>query len=428
MNILVINTGSSSLKAALYAFEDQLTGDPSIPAWQAQVDWGYQLGQAQVEIHPSHGSKVQHILDIPLPEPEPSSSAPPSIQLTETIPLILAFLLQPTNLGIPIHGVGHRVVHGGSTYSSSVPVTPAVAAEIERLSQFAPLHNPVNLAAIRACQQLLGKGIPQIAVFDTAFHQQMPLAAKLYPVPYSWFEQGIQRYGFHGISHRYCVERTASLMETNLDSLKLIICHLGNGASLAAITDGHSVDTTMGFTPLDGLMMGTRSGSLDPGILIHWQRQQGLGAEEWERLLNQESGLKGISGLSADMRVIEGAMAAGNARAHLAFQVYLHRLRQLLGSMLASLGGCDGLVFTAGIGEHSWRVRAAACQPFGFLGWRVDDQLNKESSQGSLPQQDRNIASPDSRIPIWVIHTQENWAIAQECRKFLLASNPSYPV
>jgi acetate kinase len=252
----------------------------------------------------------------------------------------------------------------------------------------------------------LGDQVPQVAVFDTAFHAQMPDAAAIYPGAYEWIEQGIYRYGFHGTSHAYCAERAAELLGQDLKDLRLITCHLGNGASLAAIRDGRSIDTTMGFTPLDGLMMGSRSGSVDPSILIHLIRHHGYDADQLDHLLNQASGLLGISGLSNDLRQIMSAIDAGNDRAKLALEIYIHRLRSCMGAMLASLGGLDALIFTAGVGEHSPPIRAAA---FAFLGLKLD--LDKNAGR----PRDAVISTLDSTVKVLVIHTQEDWAIARDC-------------
>jgi acetate kinase len=248
-------------------------------------------------------------------------------------------------------------------------------------------------------------------VFDTAFHAQMPLPAAIYPGPYAWFEAGIRRYGFHGISHQYCAQRAAQLL--GREDLCLIICHLGNGCSLSAVRQGHSIDTTMGFTPLDGLMMGTRSGAVDPGILVHLLRQQGYGADELDYILNHESGLWGISGISADMRQIMAAIAQGDSRAQLAIEVFIHRLRSCIGAMLTSLGGVDAIVFTAGIGENSAPIRVAACAALEFLGLKLNQESNAHRPV------DVDIAMPDSTVRVLVIHTQEDWAIAQQCWRLL---------
>jgi acetate kinase len=265
--------------------------------------------------------------------------------------------------------------------------------------------------------------VPQIAVFDTGFHRTMPLSAKTYPGPYEWFEQGIRRYGFHGINHQYCAQRAAQLLGKNLNSLKLVTCHLGNGCSLAAIREGRSVDTTMGFTPLEGLMMGTRSGSVDPGILTYLMRQRQLSGQQLDEILNQKSGLLGISGISSDMREILAASKNGNeptkqVRAKLALEIYVHRLRSGIGSMIAVLGGVDAVVFTAGVGENSPEVRAAACDNFAFLGVKLDQAKNAQSALDN--DRDNDISAPDVSVRVLVIHAQEDWMIARECWNLLI--------
>ena len=256
----------------------------------------------------------------------------------------------------------------------------------------------------------------QPAAFDTGFHRQMLLSAVIYPGPYEWFKRGIHRYGFHGINHQYCAVRAAELLGQDLNSLKLVTCHLGNGCSVAAIDQGRSLDTTMGFTPLDGLMMGTRSGSVDPGILIYLMREDQLGYQQIDRVLNQESGLLGVSGLSSDMRDILAGMKQGNERARLAFEIFVHRLRKAVGGMAAVLGGLDVLVFTAGVGENSPEVRAATCSRLEFLGLKLDSRLNEQ------PTLDREIAAADSRVRVLVIRAEEDYAIAAECWKLVHTS------
>jgi len=400
MDILVLNGGSSSQKSCLYQFkETTLPRTPPQPLWQAQVDWTHHQGVAELKVKTALGGALQE-----------------DIASQERLPVIARMLETlwqgPTQVIAgpdQIQTVGHRVVHGGETYRASTLITPAVKAAIARLAMFAPIHNPVNLAGIEATEAILGSAVPQVAVFDTAFHAQIPPAAYVYPGPYEWLSQGIRRYGFHGISHGYCAQRAAQILGRSLADLRLIICHLGNGCSLAAVRDGHSIDTTMGFTPLEGLMMGTRSGSIDPGILIHLQRQFGYSTADLDHLLNRASGLQGISGISSDMRHIMAAIANHHERAQLALELYVHRLRFYMGAMLASLGGLDALVFTAGIGEHSPPVRAAACQAFAFLGLELDEDKNADSPL------DIDIASPTSQVRVLVIQTQEDWAIAQEC-------------
>jgi acetate kinase len=399
MKILVLNAGSSSQKSCVYDITGTtLPSRPPQPLWESTVDWTHHQGMAEVKITTADGVVLEEEISAP--------------SQSEAIAYILNSLwkgkTQVLNDLSEIDVVGHRVVHGGQQYQRSTFVTAEVKAAIAALSSFAPLHNPINLEGIEAIEQALGN-VPQVAVFDTAFHAQLPLAAAVYPGPYAWFEQGIRRYGFHGISHQYCAQRTAQLMGKPLKDLQLMVCHLGNGCSLSAIRNGHSVDTTMGFTPLDGLMMGTRSGSVDPGILIYLLRQEGCNADQLEQILNKQSGLKGISGLSADMRQITTAAAAGNAQAQLALDLFIHRLRASIGAMLTSLDRLDALVFTAGVGENSPLVRAAACEGFGFLRLQLDPVKNESHSV------DADIAALDSAVRVFVVHTQEDWAIAQEC-------------
>ncbi|MGL5074824.1 MAG: acetate/propionate family kinase, partial [Waterburya sp.] len=272
-------------------------------------------------------------------------------------------------------------------------------------------HNPAHLEGINAIAQIL-PNITQIAVFDTAFHRQIPEPAKVYPLPYEWFERGIQRYGFHGISHQYCATKTAQILDKSLNSLKIITCHLGNGCSLAAIANGICIDTTMGFSPLEGLMMGTRCGSIDPQILLYLMREYSLNGDELNQLLNKESGLLGVSGISADMRAILAASAEGQERAQLAFDIYIHRLRSSIGAMIASLGGLDALVFTAGVGENAAKVRAKTCEQFTFLGLHLD--LDKNNAR----PMNEDIATSNSQVKVLVIHTEEDWEIATQCWQY----------
>jgi acetate kinase len=275
---------------------------------------------------------------------------------------------------------------------------------------FAPLHNRIELEGIELIERECGT-VPQVAVFDTSFHSELPEAAATYAGPYEWAERGIRKFGFHGISHQYCAERVEQLLGNRPSQIKLVTCHLGNGCSLAAIRDGRSTDTTMGFTPLDGLMMGTRSGSVDPGILIYLLRQDNISGERLDDVLNTKSGLLGISGISGDMRQILAATKAGNMRARLAFDMFVHRLRSGIGSMIAAIGGMDALVFTGGIGENSAEVRSAVCLNFAFLGLHLDASKNK-TARG-----DSEISSQDSSVRVFVLEAQEDWMIAKECWK-----------
>jgi acetate kinase len=400
MKVLVLNAGSSSLKSCLYDLAESLPQTPPVPRWEGHVEWeepfrnvrlrakleGRQVVDEQPGIQ-SERAAAEHLLKT----------------LWEGPARVLA---DPSEVDV----VGHRVVHGGEKYSAPTLVTSEVKQVISRLSAFAPEHNPTEVDGIETAERIF-KSQLQVAVFDTAFHQTMPKHAAIYPGPYAWFERGIRRFGFHGISHQYCAERTAQIIGKDLESLSMVTCHLGHGCSLAAVQNGRSVDTTMGFTPLEGLMMGSRSGTIDPGILIHLLREEEYSADRLEELLNRESGLLGVSGVSDDMRQILSAIGSGNARARLAFEVFVHRLRKYVGAMIASLGGVDALAFTAGIGENSPEVRAEACAGFEFLNLKLDGRKNVESPV------DCDIASPDSAVRVVVVAAREDWAIAQECWK-----------
>lgn len=402
MKILVLNGGSSSLKAMLYEVAGALPSRPTRPLWDAWVEWGRHPGKAGLRVKTAAGL-VERQIDIGSPQ----AIFRPALETLWEGP---AKVLRSRE---EIDVAGHRVVHGGESLREPVRVTPPVKAEIARLAEFAPEHNPLELEAIEAAEAVLGPGVPQIAVFDTAFHASLPEVAAVYPGPYGWFERGIRRYGFHGISHQYVSRRAAEVLGRDLRDLRIVSCHLGNGCSLAAVREGRSVDTTMGFTPLEGLMMGTRSGSIDPGILIYLMRDCGYTADDLDRILNKESGLKGISGVSGDMREVLAAADAGNARATLAFGIFVHRLVKSIGGMMASLGGMEVLVFTAGIGENSPRLREAVCARLSFA--RVQLDLFRNAAAPA----DEDIAAPDSAVRALVIHTEEDWEIARECWRLM---------
>ncbi|MBE9111766.1 acetate kinase [Nodosilinea sp. LEGE 07298] len=399
MKILVLNAGSSSHKSCLFDLSQGAESAAPQPLWRAALDWTHQ--QDKVELSASGaGESIQQVLPV----------ADKAAGLEAMVKTLVDGPTQVLESLSAIDAVGHRVVHGGREYIDSVRIDDQVKAAIQRLIPLAPAHNPANLQGIEALEGILGN-VPQVAVFDTAFHARMPEAAATYPGPYAWVEQGIRRYGFHGISHQYVAQRAADMVGRNIADLKILTCHLGNGCSLAAVKGGISIDTTMGFTPLDGLMMGSRSGSVDPGILIYLMRQ-GYSADQLDQLLNKESGLKGLSGQSNDMRSVTEAMEQGNAQAQLAFDTFIHRLRRDMGGMIASLGGLDVVVFTAGIGENSPMVWQQACAPFEFLGLRLKEDLSRA-------KEDQDIANQDSRVRSLVIHTQEEWAIAQACLSLL---------
>ncbi len=307
--------------------------------------------------------------------------------------------------------VGHRVVHGGTTLLESVRIDDSIKTEIDRLSELAPLHNPPALEVINAAQKAL-PAAAHVAVFDTAFFKSLSPEQYIYPLPYSWYaDWGIRRFGFHGISHAYCLQRAAELLQRDPTSLNLVSCHLGNGCSATATRNGQAIATTMGFTPLDGIAMGTRPGSLDPGILTFVQRKHGLGAEDLERILNHESGLMGISGLSADLRTLQMKSKEGHKRAQLALTIFATRVRSAIGALAVTLGKVDALVFAGGIGEHADEMRAQICTGLECLGITIDPIKNQADPV------DMDIAKPGSTAAVFVIHTQEELMIAREARR-----------
>lgn len=400
MKILVLNSGSSSQKMCLYEIGDSLPEHAPAPLWEGKVQW--EGDRAVIEVRNAAGEVLTEDIDT-------ASRAEATARLLER--LTAGDSSHPA-MAAGIDAVGHRIVTAGGDYEEPTIITADVKAAIAKTAAFAPLHNRVELEGIETVERRLGP-VPQVAVFDTGFHRRLPEAAFAYPGPYEWLARGIRRYGFHGINHRYCAERAAQLLGRDLRSLKLVTCHLGNGCSLAAIRDGRSIDTTMGFTPLEGLMMGTRSGSVDPGILTYLMRQAEHTAEELDHLLNTQSGLLGISGLSSDMREIVAAMKSGHARAKLAFDIFVHRLQAGIGAMAAVLAGIDALIFTAGVGENSAEVRAAACANLEFLGVELDARKNDR------PSLDEDIALPDSTARVLVIRAREDWAIARDCWRLL---------
>jgi len=405
MKILSLNGGSSTLKATYRELDGDLPSSPLPPLWEASADWGRRPGKAQIRVRGAGGVRSDSEVDI---------KAPAAV----LEPVLATLWSGPAKvLGGPgeIDVVGHRVVHGGHAFQATTRITPEVKEQIHKYVDFAPEHNRLELEAIEVAERVMGPATPQIAVFDTAFHTTLPMCAKVYPVPYEWYEKGVARYGFHGISHQYASRRGAEILGRAQAGLRMVTCHLGNGASLAAVCDGKSVDTTMGFTPLEGIMMGTRSGSIDPGILIYLVRHRGYGADQLDRVLNKESGLKGVSGISGDMREIVAAMQGGNQRAQLAFDIYAYRLVSEIGAMTASLGGLDVLVFTAGIGENCAPLREVACRRLDYLGVELDVAKN------TSPVMDSDIAAPASRVRVVVLHAEEDWEIARECWRVMKA-------
>jgi acetate kinase len=395
--ILVVNAGSSSLKCALF----QEPGTKLL--WKAEADKGSNSGGLDIRVGVPGGAEIRKQV--------PGES--PMDVLPELLDSLWNCSTKVIDDRAEIDAVGHRVVHGGPEFRHSIRITPEVRAAIERLSEFAPAHNPVAVAGIDGIERILGSRVPQIAVFDTAFHASLPPEIFVYPGPYEWLEQGIRKYGFHGISHQFTSQRAAAILKADLYDLRLITCHLGSGCSLAAIRNSACIDTTMGFTPLDGLMMGSRSGSVDPGILIYLLKERGMTADQLDHVLNQESGLKGISGVSGDMRQILAAIDAGNARAQLAFDMYVERIRSQIGAMISGLDRLDALVFTAGVGENSPPVREAVCAGLEFFGVKLNRDRNNASPV------DEEISAPGSGFRVLVVHTDEQYEIARECAKIL---------
>lgn len=394
MKILLLNAGSSSLKASLVESGDGRAIATGLADWAGSATRYRYTGADGNERSESvdwkgHARAVQQFV----------------VDLTQANPIALRDRSHLT-------AVGHRVVHGGP-FTSSVQITSDVRSRIAALVNLAPLHNPPSLETLAAAEAAL-PGVPQVAVFDTAFHATLPAFAYTYPVPESWTRDwGIRRFGFHGLSHAYCSQRAAEMLGRPIEKLRLVICHLGHGCSAAAVQGGRCVDTTMGFTPLEGLMMGTRSGSIDPSIVLNVQQRHGLTADQVETALNRESGLLGVSGISGDMRQVLAAVRAGHEQARLALDIYSHRVRQAIGALAVSMGGVDALVFTAGVGEHAAEVRASVCSGLECLGLELDAAAN------AACRPDANIAGQNSRGRILVIATQEDVTMLREVIRVL---------
>ena len=412
MKLLTLNAGSGSQRCSLFELPDgALPSEPLEPIWEAKLDsTAPDQPEGQLVVKVTRGGE-----DVEAGMVEESAS------VAERTEYLLRMLWKgPAKL---VHGpdeieaTGHRIVHGGAEFDSAVRVDTRVEVAIERFGAFAPLHNPNNLTGIRVTRQVFGEKRPQVAVFDTAFHRTLSEVAATYAGPHEWLTKGIRRYGFHGTSFRYASQRAAQLLGRADDSqLRLILCHLGGGCSLCATIGGRSIDTTMGFSPLDGLAMCTRSGAVDPGILLYLLRH-GASADELEKMLNKQSGLKGLSGLNGDTRVLVPAAGRGDDRARLALDVFIHRLRAGIGQMLASLGDMPhALVFTDAISEGEPSIRESACAAFAFLGLQLDPQKNAASSF------DTDFATKDSRVRALLIKSREAWQIARECHALITDS------
>ena len=397
MKILVLNCGSSSIKYALYNMDDK-----SVMTSGGAERVG--LDGAFVKVKMPDGTKKKVMHDIP--------------EHTEGVKFIFSLLTDP-EIGViksldEIGAVGHRMVHGGEKFNKSVVLNDEVIEVFKSVSDLAPLHNPANLKGVMAVSELM-PGLPQVGVFDTAFHQTMPAHSYLYAVPYDLYEKyGVRRYGFHGTSHRYVSQRVCDFLGVKYEDKKIITCHIGNGGSVAAVQNGKCVDTSMGLTPLEGLMMGTRSGDIDGGAVTFLEKKLGLGPDEMSNLLNKKSGVLGITGISSDMREIDDAVAAGNERAKLALDMYNYRIKKYVGAYAAAMGGCDIIVFTAGVGENQYQMREAVCKDMEYMGVKLDVEKNK-----TIRGEEAVISTPDSKVTVCVIPTDEELMIATDTMNLL---------
>ncbi len=396
MKILVLNCGSSSIKYALYNMDDK-----SVMTSGGAERVG--LDNAFVKVKLANGEKKQIMHDIP--------------EHTEGVKFIFSLLTDP-EIGVikdlsEIDAVGHRMVHGGEKFNQSVVLTDEVLAAFEACNDLAPLHNPANLKGVNAVKELM-PGLPQVGVFDTAFHQTMPAKAYLYAVPYELYEKyGVRRYGFHGTSHRYVSARALEFLGMQAEGTKMVTAHIGNGGSLAAVVDGKCIDTTMGLTPLEGVMMGTRSGDIDGGAITFIQKKLGLDADGMSNLLNKKSGVYGLCGFT-DMRDVENAAAAGEPKAVTAQDSYFYRIKKYVGAYAAAMGGIDILVFTAGVGENQTPMREEVCKGLEFMGIKIDAEKN-----ATIRGEEAVISTPDSKVKVVVIPTDEELMIATDTMSLL---------
>ena len=393
MNVLVINAGSSSLK---YQLLDPASGELLAKGLCERIGIdGKFTYKPQLP-----GKEKLDAVDVPMPTHN------------EAIKAVLDALVDPTNGVVAsmkeIDAVGHRVVHGGEKFAKSVLINDEVMAAIEECNPLAPLHNPANIIGIKACQSLM-PGVPMVAVFDTAFHQTMPPVAYTYALPYEYYEKDkVRRYGFHGTSHKYVAQRAADMLGKPIEDLKLISCHLGNGSSVTAVNGGKSVDTSMGFTPLAGVPMGTRSGDLDAGILEYLMNKYGMNITEMLTILNKKSGVQGVSGVSSDFRDLENAFKQGNKRAGLAVDMFNYGVKKLIGAYAAAMGGVDAIIFTAGVGENSASQRMAIASGLEFMGVKMDEDAN------NVRGEERVISASDSKVKVLLIPTNEELMIAMD--------------
>lgn len=396
MKVLVINAGSSSLKYQLIDMTDE-----SVLAKGNCERIG--TDSSFIGFKTPDGNKIERKTEMK--------------NHTQAFEAVKNALIDPEYGAIKelseVSAVGHRVVQGGATFDRSVLIDEEVIEKVKEYSPLAPLHNPANIQGYDACTEVFGKDIPQVAVFDTAFHQTMPEKAYMYAIPYEYYEKyGIRKYGFHGTSHRYVSSKMAELMGKPIEELKIITCHIGNGSSITAIKNGKVIDTTMGLTPLGGFMMGTRSGSLDPSVVTFIGEKEGLSMDEISNVLNKQSGLLGVSGVSSDDRDVTAAELDGNPRAKLAHEMLYYQIAQYVGSYFVAMGGCDGIVFTAGLGENQPVLREKVCEYLECLGVKLDKEVNNNTIHG----RQGTISTPDSKIRVELIATDEEMVIARDTK------------
>ncbi|MDR3178498.1 MAG: acetate kinase [Oscillospiraceae bacterium] len=400
MNILAINAGSSSLKYGLINMKNEIIVAKgscdkigSKESFFSYVTSAFRKTKLKIEIK-NHKEAIGEIVRI----------------------------LSDKKVGVvtsleKIAAIGHRIAHGGVFFDKSIIINSDVIEKIDSVSHLAPLHNKMQIETIRACQEILGKSKKEVAVFDTAFHSSMNPSAFMFSIPYKYYKKyKIRRYGFHGLSHKFVCEKCAKMMNKDVKTLKLISCHLGSGSSIASVKNFKVVDTSMGFTPLDGLIMSTRSGAIDPSIITFLQKEEGLSSKEVENILNKQSGFLGVSGISSDVRDVKKAANEGHEKSILACNILKHQIIKLIGAYVALMNGCDAIIFTAGIGENYWKLREEIFENFKYLGIEIDKKLNKttvERKQGV-------ISTKNSKIAVFVIPTNEELMIAREAQKTIL--------
>lgn len=393
MKILVINCGSSSLKYQLIDMADESVLAKGL-CERIGID-------GHMECKNADGKKIEFDVDLPNH----------TTAFFEVEKVLTSGECKVIDSLDEISAAGHRIVQGGALFNESCLVTPEVIEGIESLVDLAPLHNAAHLQGIRACTEVFGEKLPQVVVFDNAFHSTMPPKAFIFPVPYEYYEKyKVRRYGFHGTSHRYVSGRLSEIWNTSLQGKKVIVCHLGNGSSLTAIKDGKVIDTTMGLTPLDGFIMGSRCGAVDPSAITYIQAKENLTPAETDTMMNKKSGFLGISGVSSDMRDVEMAAADGNERAQLALDIFYYQVRKLIGAYTAAMDGVDAICFTAGIGENGIDTRAKICEGLGYLGVKIDDNAN------NCRGKEVKISTEDSKVEVYVIPTNEELMIARDTK------------